>query len=101
MDRKLRLDQAAIAAFCQSNHIRKLSLFGSALHDRFRPDSDVDMLVEFFPDAQVGLFKMAALERELSDIVGRKVDLRTAADLSRYFRQAVLDEAEVQFAAAG
>jgi predicted nucleotidyltransferase len=101
MSRSITLDREAVSAFCRRHRIRKLSLFGSVLHGDSRPDSDVDLLVEFCADARVGLFKMAALERELTGIVGRKVDLRTAADLSQYFRQAVLEEAEVQYAEAG
>jgi hypothetical protein len=88
-----------IAEFCQRHHIRKLALFGSILRDDFRPDSDVDMLVEFEPGCTVGLIRMAGIERELSEIVGRKVDLRTPQDLSRYFREEVVESAEVQFAA--
>lgn len=101
MSPRISLDRETIADFCHRNHIRKLALFGSVLREDFRPDSDVDILVEFLPDARVSLFKMAAMERELSEVIGRKVDLRTPGDLSRYFRQEVLDEAEVQFAEAG
>jgi hypothetical protein len=90
-----------IAAFCQRHHIRKLALFGSVLRDDFRPDSDVDVLVEFEPGYSVGLITFAGMEIELSAIVGRKVDLRTPASLSRYFRQQVLDWAEVQYERAG
>lgn len=101
MTSKISLDPEAIAEFCHRNYIRKLSLFGSVLRDDFRPDSDVDVLVEYQSNAPVGLFEMARMERELSRLLGRKVDLRTPADLSRYFRQEVLAEAEVQFAEAG
>src|SRR5919108_5415098 len=82
-----------IAEFCRRHHIRKLALFGSVLRDDFRPDSDVDVLVEFEPQHPVGLIRLAGMERELSTILGRKVDLRTPAELSRYFRQDVLDSA--------
>lgn len=95
----IELDHARIAAFCRRNQIRKLSLFGSVLRDDFGPDSDVDILVEFEPEAVVGLLKMVTLEQELTAIVGRRVDLRTAQDLSRYFRDAVLAEAVVEYAA--
>ena len=87
-----------IAQFCRRNHIRKLALFGSVLRDDFRPDSDVDMLVEFEPGQTAGLLGMAALELELTEMLGRKVDLRTAAELSRYFRDAVIRTSEVQYA---
>jgi hypothetical protein len=96
---RLQLDRSRLAEFCQHNHIRRLSFFGSVLREDFGPDSDVDVLVEFDPEAKVGLLRMAALEAELSRIIGRKVDMRTAADLSRYFRDEVVAEAEVQYAA--
>ena len=88
--------------FCRRNHIRRLALFGSVLSSDFRPDSDVDVLVEFEPEHVPGLFGIARMERELSAVFGgRKVDLRTAEDLSRYFRQEVLEKAEVQYDAEG
>ena len=87
-----------IAAFCKKHHIRKLSVFGSALTGDFGPDSDIDLLVEFNPDHIPGFFRLAGMEIELSEILGRKADLRTAQDLSRYFRQEVLNSAEVQYA---
>ena len=84
--------------FCRRHHIRRLALFGSVLREGFRPDSDVDVLVEFAPDVRVGLIRMAGIEAELSQLLGRKVDLRTVAELSRYFRDEVLETAEVQYA---
>lgn len=99
MKHDLNLVPEAIAEFCRRNHIRRLSLFGSVLRDDFRDDSDVDVLVEFEPGHPVGLIRMAAMENELSGIIGRKVDLRTPEDLSRYFRDKVLSSAEVQYAA--
>ncbi len=87
-----------IAEFCRRNHIRKLALFGSILRDDFRPESDIDMLAEFEPGHTVGLIRMAALERELSEMLGRKVDLRTPAELSRYFRDEVVQGSEIQYA---
>ena len=86
-----------IAEFCQRNHIRKLSLFGSVLTARFRPESDVDMLVEFEKAAGPTLLTLARLERELSDFMGRQIDLRTAGDLSRYFRDEVVSTAVPQY----
>ena len=97
MSDKIGITQKAVAEFCKRYHIRRLSLFGSVLRDDFGPDSDVDVLVEFEPDAVVGLITFAGMEIELSKILGRKVDLRTPASLSRYFRQQVLDVAEVQY----
>ena len=88
----------ALAAFCERNHIRKLSLFGSVLTPRFRPDSDVDFLVEFETGKGPGLLGLAGMEIELSEIVGHKVDLRTPRDLSRFFREEVLASAVPQYA---
>jgi len=97
--RGIELDQAALARFCRAHHVRRLSLFGSALRDTARPDSDLDLLVEFEPDAHVGLLEMAAMELELGELVRCRVDLRTPNDLSRYFRHQVLAAAEVLYAA--
>ena len=87
----------AVAAFCERNHIRKLSLFGSILTERFREDSDIDMLVEFERGCVPGLIELAGMEIELSGIVGRKVDLRTAGELSRHFRDRVVASAVPQY----
>jgi len=84
--------------FCKEYHISKLSLYGSVLRDDFRPDSDIDILVEFNEGFKIGLLKMARIENELSEILGQKVDLRTPADLSHYFRHEVLESAEVEYA---
>jgi len=99
MSARIEIPRKEIEAFCRRNRIRKLALFGSVLRDDFGPESDVDVLVEFEPDRSPGLFGIARMERELSALLGgRKVDLRTPEDLSRYFRQRVLQEAEVQYA---
>ncbi|MET0397740.1 MAG: nucleotidyltransferase family protein [Longimicrobiaceae bacterium] len=95
----LQIPSQRIADFCREHGIRRLRLFGSVLRDDFRPDSDVDVLVEFEPGTTVGLITLAALELELGGIIGRKVDLRTPNDLSRYFRQQVLDSATELYAA--
>ena len=92
------LPKEKIAEFCKRNHILKLSLFGSVLHGDFGPDSDIDFLVEFAADHIPGFITLAGIEIELSEILGRKVDLRTPQELSRYFRQEVVDSAEVQYA---
>ena len=98
MKTKIPVDREQIASFCQRHHIRRLAFFGSVLREDFRPDSDIDVLVEFEPGQRVGLIRLAGIELELSDLLGRKVDLRTPADLSRYFRQAIVESAEVQYA---
>ena len=87
-----------LAEFCKRNHIRKLSIFGSALRENLGPDSDIDLLVEFDPDNIPGLIRLAGMENELSEILERKVYIRTAQDLSRYFRQDVIKSSEVQYA---
>jgi predicted nucleotidyltransferase len=99
MNLQLKIPQAAVAEFCRRNHIRRLGLFGSVLREDFRADSDVDALVEFEPGCVPGLafFRM---QRELSALLGRNVDLNTEADLSPYFRNEVLAEAEVVHDAA-
>jgi uncharacterized protein len=93
------IDGKGLADFCRRNHIRKLALFGSVLRDDFRPESDVDVLVEFEPGHAPGL-RFFALEKELSEFLGRKVDLNTPNFLSSYFRGRVLAEAEVQYVAS-
>lgn len=94
----ISIPKEKLAEFCQQNHIRKLSLFGSVLRDNFTSESDVDFLVEFLPDVRVTYFDLVRMEREISEILnGKKVDLRTPAELSRYFRQEVLDTALVQY----
>lgn len=98
MNRRISVPQEMLAKFCREHGIRRLSVFGSALGNDFREDSDVDLLVEFKPDRIPGLFGIAGMEKELSEILGRKVDLRTPGDLSRYFREKVLAEAEVLYA---
>ena len=100
MSARISMDRRKIAEFCRRHRIRKMSLFGSVLRDDFGPDSDVDVLVEFEPGATVGFLRLAAMEIELSEMLGRKADLRTPAELSRYFRGEVLREAEVQYVAA-
>ena len=93
---QIPIDKKKIAAFCKRHHIRKLALFGSVLRDDFRPESDVDVLVEF-EKGHVPGFAFFGLQEELSRILGRKVDLHTPKFLSRYFRDRVLSQAEVQY----
>lgn len=91
-------DPKALAALCRRYRIKSLSLFGSTRSGAARPNSDVDLLVEFEPNAKPSLLTMAEIELALSPLVaGRKVDLRTAEDLSRYFRDEILRTAELQF----
>jgi hypothetical protein len=97
----IEIPREAIAAFCVRNHIRKLSLFGSILTPRFHEESDVDMLVEFEPGLGPGMFGIVEMERELSEMLGRKVDLRTPRDLSRYFRDEVVASAVPQYEQEG
>ncbi len=96
---RIRIDvpHGRLAKFCQRHHIRRLAFFGSVLRRDFNPKSDIDILVEFEPDYRVGFIKLAGMEIELSELLGRKVDLRTPGDLSRYFRQDVIENAEVAY----
>jgi predicted nucleotidyltransferase len=94
---QIELPQTAIIRFCQRHHIQKLSVFGSVLRDDFGPNSDVDFLVEFDPDHIPGLIRLAGMELELSTMINRKADLRTPKDLSKYFRNQVLESAVVQY----
>jgi predicted nucleotidyltransferase len=95
---QIEMPKKKIKEFCRKHYIRKLSLFGSALRDDFNPESDLDILVEFDPNHIPGLIKLAGMEIELTEILGRKVDMRTAQDLSRYFREEVCNSAKVQYA---
>jgi uncharacterized protein len=96
---RIAIDRERLAEFCRRSHIRTLALFGSVLRDDFSPVSDVDVLVEFEAGHVPGL-RFFALERELSEILARKVDLNTPNFLSSYFRSRVIAEAEVQYVAA-
>lgn len=99
MTTAMHVDAEVLAQFCRRHGIARLSLFGSALRGEDRADSDVDLLVEFAPGRRIGLFGLAGIERELSEMIGRKVDLRTPRDLSARFRDEVLRTAAVQYAA--
>jgi hypothetical protein len=99
MKTKIYIPEQQIVDFCRRHHIRKLAFFGSVLRDDFTPESDIDVLVEFEPGHTPGL-AFFAMQRELSEILGRKADLNTVSDLSPYFRQEVLDEAEVLYVTA-
>ena len=95
---KLDLDDRSLAVFCDRHHIRRLALFGSHLRGAARPDSDLDLLVDFEPGRKPGLLALASMEVELSGLLGgREVDLRTPQDLSRYFREEILSTAVVQY----
>ena len=98
MDTIFKTHQATVAAFCRRHSIRRLSLFGSRLAGNAESDSDFDLIVEFDPGKEPGLIAMAGMERELSVILGQRVDLRTPADLSRYFRENVMQSSQVQYA---
>ena len=99
MNTQLLVPKEQLASFCQKHGITWLAVFGSALRDDFGPESDVDVLVDFEPERIPGLIALAGIQLELRDLLpGRNVDLRTPDDLSPYFRQEVLDAAEVQYA---
>ena len=93
---RVNAPEGQLAAFCQRYHIKSLAIFGSVLREDFRPDSDIDVLVEFQPGCTPGLLKLASMESELSLLfANRKVDLRTSQDLSHHFRDRVVSEAVV------
>ncbi|MBI4393337.1 MAG: nucleotidyltransferase family protein [Euryarchaeota archaeon] len=101
MHKRIKLEPKELRAFCKAHHISRLSVFGSALRDDFRPDSDIDVLVEFEPGHTPSLFRLAEMQREFSALAGnRQVDMRTPDDLSPYFRERVVKAAEVQYAEA-
>jgi uncharacterized protein len=91
---KITLDEKKIKTFCKKHHILKLALFGSVLTDAFKRTSDVDFLVYFDKKHIPGLFGISSMERELTEIIGRKADLRTPFDLSPYFRDEVITESK-------
>ena len=99
MDRQRpEIPKHLVEEFCRKDHIRKLSILESYLREDFGPDSDIDFLVEFGPGHVPGLIRFAGMEIELSEMLGRKMDLRIAQDLSRYSRDEVVEQAEVQYA---
>lgn len=96
---KISIPTDKIAAFCRINHIRRLALFGSVLRDDFRADSDVDVLVEFEPDAKIGFLAVGRIRRELSVLLQQPVDLVIQEDLKLRIRDSVLSNAEIVYAA--
>ena len=92
------IPQQELNKFCRKHHITRMSLFGSALRDELKPESDIDLLVEFDKNHIPGLLDLAGMEIELAEMSDRKVDLRTPAELSRYFRDDVLEKARVEYA---
>ena len=95
LNQHISIPHDEIAAFCERHHIRKLSLFGSVLREDFGEASDVDVLVQFDSDARVTYFDMAQMEIELSHLLDRKIDLREPEELSRYFRERVVNDAQL------
>ena len=83
--------------FCCKHNIKKLSLFGSALRDELKPNSDIDILVEFENGKTPGLMGFCHIQNQLTDLIGREVELHTPNDLSRYFRDEVIENAMVQY----
>jgi hypothetical protein len=98
MNRNIVIAEEKIREFCERHHIRRLAIFGSALRDDFDPESDVDVLVDFEPGHVPVFFRLFDMQEELSSLFGgRKIDMRTPEDLSRYFRDKVVATAEVQY----
>lgn len=96
---RIAMPMGEIAAFCRQHRINRLAVFGSALRDDFRPDSDVDVLVEFAEGVTPGLFGLGAMQMALSELLGRQVDLKTAGFLNPRFRQRVVEGAETIYEA--
>ena len=100
---RITIPDEKIAEFCRRNHIRSLALFGSVLRDDFRPDSDVDVLIEFEPGQEPGLMELVGMQNELSEILGRKADMveRKAVEKSENYirRRHVLDSVEAVYVA--
>ena len=96
----IQIPRQELTSFCQRHRIRRLALFGSILRNDFGPDSDIDVLVVFEPEARVGLFRLTNIQSQLSELFDRKVDLNTPGFLSDRFRDEVLREAEEQYVAA-
>jgi len=99
MSLQIPIDREQIADFCRRHHIRKFAFFGSVLRDDFRPDSDVDVLIEFEPEHVPGLLRLMTMQLEFTEIIGREADFRTPRDLGTHFRDRVVKEAEVLYAA--
>ncbi len=92
-----KMSRGKLVEFCKRNHIRKMSVFGSAVAGQLGPHSDIDLLVEFEQGHTPGLFSIVRMEMELGETLGRKVDLRTPEDLSQYFRDEVMRDAKLQY----
>jgi len=93
------IPRETVAEFCRRHHIRQLSLFGSVLRDDFRPDSDLDVLIEFQPGAGAGLIRLAGMEIELGELLGRPVDLNTPGNFRQPLRDEIVGQAEVVYVA--
>lgn len=93
------VDESKLADLCRRYSVRELSLFGSAARGDMRPNSDIDLLVEFLPGAQIDLVDYAALMLDLSKLLGRKVDLVSKNGLKPLIRDSVLEEARIVYAA--
>jgi predicted nucleotidyltransferase len=94
----IEIDQERLAEICRRYQVRELSVFGSAARGKLRPDSDVDFLVEFLPHAEIGLLEYAGLMRDLSTLMGRKVDLVSKNGLKPMIRHSVLADAQPLYA---
>ena len=97
VEEKIKYSKEELRKFCIRNHIKKLSFFGSVLTDQFTDESDVDILVEFEEKKKPGLLGLVGMEIELTEMLGRKVDLRTPEELSRHFRNDVIREAQIEY----
>jgi len=99
MPLRIAVPMEEIADYCCRNGIKRLRVFGSVLRDDFTPESDVDLLVAFQPDAGIDLFDFVRIKQELGDLLGREVDLVSEKGISKYIRDEVMAEAEVLYVA--
>ena len=96
--KRIQIDEERLAEICRQFHVQELALFGSVLRDDFRNDSDIDVLVEYEPDAVVGLFHHFKLEEALEQVLGRNVDLIPKGGLRSILKDEVLRTAEIIYA---
>jgi predicted nucleotidyltransferase len=96
---QITIHQDKVVEFCRRNQIRSISLFGSVLREDFGPDSDIDVLVEFDPEARIGFMALGRMQRELAELLGRPVDLVPREGLKPQIRDSVLGTAQVLYAA--
>lgn len=99
VNRKIRIPVEQLKTLCEQYQVKELALFGSAVSENFQETSDIDILVEFMPDARIGFIELSRMQRELSSILNRPVDLVPKNGLKPVIRDAVIASAEILYAA--